>query len=108
MKSDFIDAPLHFPHNLAGCAICILVVYEEKRKVRVPEVTLESVADGQLQKLIDTFKEQAFQIFSVVIVISMVLHKKCHIPEQLSVIHVFIQHQFICTHSLSPLLKTFF
>ena len=46
MKSDLIDAALHSPYDLAGSAVGILIIYEEERQVRVPEIPLESMAYG--------------------------------------------------------------
>ena len=66
----------------------------------MPEISLKSMTDRQFQKLMDAFKQQTFQILTVVIFIVIILHQKRDIIQDLPVFHTLIQHQFIGTHLL--------
>src|SRR5699024_5531895 len=61
VECDLVDAPVYLSHDLAGCAVCVLIIHEKEGKVCMPEVSLESVAHRQLEQAVDTLEEQTSQ-----------------------------------------------
>ena len=104
MECRIIDAAFHFPADLTCRAIGIFIIDKQKSQVRMPEISLQSVLFRELQNLIDTFEEQAFQILLIVVSASFMFYQKCHVLENVSIFHVSVNHQFVCVHLLFLLL----
>lgn len=61
MQRHVIDTSLNRSPDLAGCAVGIFVVNEQKCQIGMPQISLQTMLFRKLKDLIDTFKEQIFR-----------------------------------------------
>ena len=59
MEGNLVNAAFCPSDDLAGGAVCILVIHKQERQICMPEVSLKPMAHREFQQPIDTFKEKA-------------------------------------------------
>ena len=92
MSGDFVDASTHRPDDFTRRTVRILIAGQKKCQVCMPQIALEPMARRKLQQGIHALEKQAPQIFSVIIIIMKILHKKGHILQDISIFHILIQY----------------
>ena len=79
VEGHLVDASPCLSHDLAGSAVGVLIVCQEKGQVIVPEISLKAVVHTELQYAACARKEKAFQVLLVVIFIIVVFHQERHV-----------------------------
>ena len=79
VEGHLVDASPCLSHDLAGSAVGVLIVCQEKGQVIVPEISLKAVVHTELQYAACARKEKAFQVLLVVIFIVVVFHQERHV-----------------------------
>ena len=90
MKCCKINASFYLSGNLAGGTVSIFMGSKQVRQIVVPQISFKSMTDCHFQQFIDHLEQETFQVLCIIILIVIVIHKKCHVFQNLTIFHMFI------------------
>src|SRR5699024_936160 len=95
VKSQFVDTALHRAPDLARRTECVLMAYQEKRQISMPEIPGKAVGACSLHQSVDAGEEQILLLPDVRVFLFQRVHKQRHMFQYLSPGKVPVEYAFL-------------